>query len=217
MDFRAGEAGDFGYGKQIIEADRIGNLREIRKSAAEFDITVVAIHSHDESAWLRKFARQAIDAGANIVHVHGVHSVRGIEIHNGGIIFYGLGDFVYQTHLIPSFPSDAYENYGLPESAGPAELTEHSRKLGTLYKRDTYQGCAAVVLFSDRRITGIRLLPVDLQFNSRPEDEGRPRLADSVTGEKIMTSVARHSRRFGTEIRYDPILNEGIVTLPVLR
>lgn len=47
------------------------------------------------------FARAAVDAGADIVYGHGPHVVRAMEIYNGHIIMYSLGNFCtpYRVNL----------------------------------------------------------------------------------------------------------------------
>ncbi|NLB90789.1 MAG: L,D-transpeptidase family protein, partial [Clostridiales bacterium] len=47
----------------------------------------------------QKMARKAIDLGADIVIGHHAHVVQGIEGYHGGIIFYGLGNFVFGGNL----------------------------------------------------------------------------------------------------------------------
>src|SRR4029079_4953798 len=47
------------------------------------------------SAWLRTWTHQEIDAGADIVVMHGAPLLHGIEIYRGRPIFYDLGNFIY--------------------------------------------------------------------------------------------------------------------------
>jgi poly-gamma-glutamate synthesis protein (capsule biosynthesis protein) len=64
------------------------------------DVAVVSLHwgpnwgfriAPDE----RRFARALLDeTGADIVHGHSSHHVKGIEVHNGRLILYGCGDFL---------------------------------------------------------------------------------------------------------------------------
>lgn len=42
---------------------------------------------------VKRFARRAIDSGADIVFGHGPHVIRGLEIYKGKIIAYSLGNF----------------------------------------------------------------------------------------------------------------------------
>ena len=84
--------------KTIMEKD-ITRLKE-----AGCDVIIYACHfgkeydrSHNELQ--TTIARRAIDLGANIVIGHHTHVVQGIEGYNGGVIFYGLGNFVFGGNL----------------------------------------------------------------------------------------------------------------------
>jgi poly-gamma-glutamate capsule biosynthesis protein CapA/YwtB (metallophosphatase superfamily) len=213
LRIRAGEANERGFGMRLYAADRLANLSAVREAAATSRATVLAIHDHAEKPWLRSFARRALMEGADVVHVHGPHMVRGIEVVGRGVIFYGMGDFVYQPHRVSRFPAEAYERRGLGDEAGPDEMHHYVGRGGSLYERKTYEAFAARVSFDDRGIAAIRLLPLDLQFDADDRDLGRPRLADAALGRRIVEEVAGLSRRFGTRIRYEAEHNEGVVEL----
>jgi len=86
-------------------------LGTIRKARAEADVVIVSFHGGAEGAShqhvapgdetflgedrgdLRKFAHAAIDAGAQLVIGSGPHVVRGMEIYQGKLIAYSLGNF----------------------------------------------------------------------------------------------------------------------------
>jgi hypothetical protein len=86
-------------------------LAEIRKARTESDFVVVSFHGGAEGARhqhvaagdetflgedrgdLRKFAHAAVDAGAQLVVGSGPHVVRAMEIYNGKLIAYSLGNF----------------------------------------------------------------------------------------------------------------------------
>lgn len=83
----------------------------VARSAATADIVVVSFHGGaegigaqrvpdgEEVFWgeprgaVRAFARAMVDAGADLVVGHGPHVVRGMEIRNGRLIAYSLGNF----------------------------------------------------------------------------------------------------------------------------
>lgn len=86
-------------------------LAEIRKARAESDLVIVSFHGGAEGAShqhvaegdetflgedrgdLRRFAHAAIDAGAQLVLGSGPHVVRAMEIYQGRLIAYSLGNF----------------------------------------------------------------------------------------------------------------------------
>lgn len=66
------------------------------------DVLIVSFHSEgirsindtmEYQRALQRFAHRAIDLGADVVYGHGYDYVRGLELYNGHIIAYGLGDF----------------------------------------------------------------------------------------------------------------------------
>ena len=92
--------------KRILE-----NIREARKQA---DLVIVYQHNHvfanhsfatiftegmperlAPNEWLKKWVHEEVDAGADIVVMHGAPLLHGIEIYKGKPIFYDLGNFIY--------------------------------------------------------------------------------------------------------------------------
>ena len=47
--------------------------------------------------WLESWARQIVDAGADIVAMHGPPFLHGMEIYRSKPIFYSLGNFIFQV------------------------------------------------------------------------------------------------------------------------
>ncbi|TNJ37431.1 CapA family protein [Prosthecochloris vibrioformis] len=73
-------------------------FEQIRKLKTEVDIVIASIHAAAEmlpwpSPQRQDTWRALIDAGADIVHGHHAHVPQGWEEYNGGLIFYGLGNF----------------------------------------------------------------------------------------------------------------------------
>jgi poly-gamma-glutamate synthesis protein (capsule biosynthesis protein) len=47
--------------------------------------------------WLKKWTHEEVDAGADIVVMHGAPLLHGVEIYHGRPIFYDLGNFIYNV------------------------------------------------------------------------------------------------------------------------
>jgi Bacterial capsule synthesis protein PGA_cap len=47
--------------------------------------------------WLRKWTHAEVDAGADIIVMHGAPLLHGVEIYHGRPIFYDLGNFIYNV------------------------------------------------------------------------------------------------------------------------
>lgn len=83
----------------------------IQEAARQNDYLIVACHWGDEGSteiqsYQRKFARRAVDAGADVVIGSHPHIMQGIEIYNGRLIAYSPGNFIY-----PSSSGDSGQAY----------------------------------------------------------------------------------------------------------
>lgn len=91
---------DFAFDRAHI-TDSIAALRQ---QGAE--VVVCAFHWGEEKAYTPNdkqvsWGHIAIDAGADIVYGHHAHVLQPIEYYNGGVIFYGLGNFSFGGNIFP--------------------------------------------------------------------------------------------------------------------
>ncbi len=96
------------------DAQRI--LQSIRTARSHADLVIVYQHNHvfgnhsfstifsegmperlAPNEWLVKWTHAEIDAGADIVVMHGAPLLHGVEIYRGRPIFYDLGNFIYNV------------------------------------------------------------------------------------------------------------------------
>jgi poly-gamma-glutamate capsule biosynthesis protein CapA/YwtB (metallophosphatase superfamily) len=89
-------------------------LQSIRDARQHADLVIVYQHNHvfgnhsfatiftegmqerlAPNDWLRKWTHAEVDAGADIVVMHGAPLLHGVEIYHGRPIFYDLGNFIY--------------------------------------------------------------------------------------------------------------------------
>ena len=93
------------------DAQRI--LQSIRNARRQADLVIMYQHNHifdkpfgtifNEElperlvppAWIKKWTHEEIDAGADIVVMHGAPLVHGVEIYHNKPIFYDLGNFIF--------------------------------------------------------------------------------------------------------------------------
>ena len=96
-DQRKNETGGI-YGVANMD---IGKMKEaVRAEKLDADIVIVSMHAGVEykissSLFQQNFARNAIDAGADLVIGHHPHVVQNVEKYNDGYIIYSLGNFVF--------------------------------------------------------------------------------------------------------------------------
>jgi len=81
-------------------------LNDIEHYKTQSDIIIISLHWGDEfieipSQNQQDIAHQLIDCGAHIVLGHHPHVVQGIESYRDGLIFYSLGNFVFDQSWFP--------------------------------------------------------------------------------------------------------------------
>jgi hypothetical protein len=102
----------FGHNPGLLQVNDYARIGEVvREAGSRADVVIVSCHigaegaSHDRVTRTNeifleenrgdpyRFARAAIDAGADIVFCHGPHVPRAIEVYRGRFIAYSLGNF----------------------------------------------------------------------------------------------------------------------------
>jgi poly-gamma-glutamate synthesis protein (capsule biosynthesis protein) len=149
------------------------------------------------------FARETIDAGADLFVGHGPHVPLGVEIYKGHPIFYSLGNFIFQNETVKSFPADAYERFDLDVHATPADWWDARTDGGNkghpanpLY----WENFVALCQFKDKKFSEARLYPIDQGHGKPRAQRGRPLLADEVVAGHVLPRLQRLSRAYGTEV-----------------
>jgi poly-gamma-glutamate capsule biosynthesis protein CapA/YwtB (metallophosphatase superfamily) len=188
-------------------------LREVRNAAKLADFVIVNSHSHEPGndslvppSWLVEFAKKCIDQGATSYIVHGPHQLRGIEVYRNRPIFYSLADFIFHEELYDPLPADMYEIFRVPSTALQSEVEEVRFKGGTIGFPSNpvwYESVVAVPTFRGSEMIALKLYPIDLARTAPVSQRGTPRLADEVTGRKIIERLARLSATHGTTIVYE--------------
>lgn len=218
--FLAGQG--FSVQTKVNERDATENLRQVREARRQADWVIVSLHYHEMggltfltarkrveleecAAFVKDFAHQCIDEGADVVAGHGPHITLGMELHQGKPIFYSLGNFIMQNETVRFFPAHPYSRFGLDHNATPADF------LDARSDRDTkahpaeplyWETVCAVCQFAAGKLKQVTLYPVDLGYGRHRPQRGRPLVADAEKGEKIIARLARLSKELGTEVTY---------------
>ncbi|MBI4524961.1 MAG: CapA family protein [Deltaproteobacteria bacterium] len=221
---------NFSFSTHVNSRDREENLRSIREARRQADWVLFSLHNHElggesllkaqshsgishTADFIAAFAREAIDAGADLVVGHGPHFPLGIEIYKGKPIFYSLGNFIFQNETVKVLPAESYERFGLDSSATLADFldtrTDQDRKghpVDPLY----WENFVAVCHFKEKKLDEILLYPIDLGHGRRRSQRGRPVLAETPVAARIIDRVRRLSQRYGTRI--EEMGNKGVVS-----
>ena len=195
-----------GAGRNVPRAEDAGRiLNSIREARAHADVVVVYQHNHvfanhafstiftegmperlAPDRWLQKWTHDEIDAGADVIVMHGAPLLHGVEIYRGRPIFYDLGNFIYNV---------------------PATLTYIDEPMA-------WESLVATVEFDGKRLRSISLRPVVLNpiGNGQPDvhnpyadneylhTRGLPSPATGARAGHILQRVAEASRPFGTVV-----------------
>jgi poly-gamma-glutamate capsule biosynthesis protein CapA/YwtB (metallophosphatase superfamily) len=214
------QSSGFAVRTTVNKRDAEAQLQQIREARREADWIVVSLHSHEMGGesflkgmrrpdliepadFVKDFAHACIDEGADVFVGHGPHSLLGAEVYKGKPILYSLGDFVMENETVRHFPSYAYGRFGLDHYATPADFldarTDKDTKAHPAHS-EYWESVIAVCDFQDGQLQKVELHPIDLGFKRPRSQRGRPLLADSTVGEKILSDMDRLSKPWGTRI-----------------
>jgi len=170
----------------------------------------VSLHAHEQgeskeipAEFIPVFARQMIDAGADVVAGHGPHLLRGMELYKGKPIFYSLGNFIGQNELVPKMPADAYERFRADPDLTPGQVYQkrtNNDQGGFPSDRRYWEAVLPELTYEGGALKGIELIPISLGWKEARHLRGRPRLASAEEGKAILERFAALSKPFGTKI-----------------
>jgi poly-gamma-glutamate capsule biosynthesis protein CapA/YwtB (metallophosphatase superfamily) len=130
--------------------------------------------------WVKTWARRQVDAGADVVVMHGAPLLHGVEIYSGRPIFYDLGNFIFQSPTARAHPD--------------------------FWEPTVWESVVARVDFVGKRLVSVVFRPVVLDRSDAGDGEappvswGLPRAASGATAQQILQRLADASRPLGTEL-----------------
>ncbi|NVN94421.1 MAG: CapA family protein [Bacteroidetes bacterium] len=202
-----------------LEKDMERIKKAIIEAKKQSDYVIVSIHSHQFSygdkkhpaEFIKRFSKSCIDSGASIIVGHGPHVLRGIEVYNSGVIFYGLGNFIFQNETVSHLPADFYEKYLLQNDDGIGTAMDKRTNNGTIGLNVDENAWKSVVasIEIDSNIQ-VKLYPVELGFELPRYKKGLPRLSDNL---QILEKIKELSTLYGTEIQI--VEGVGIVSIAI--
>lgn len=192
-------------GNEPNAEDKQRILQGIREAHQHADLVLVYEHNHvflnrpfsaitsDElperlapADWLKKWTHEEVDAGADIIVMHGMPLLHGVEIYRGRPIFYDLGNFIFN---VP-----------------PVDIQ--------LDEPINWQSAVAHVAFQGRNLQSVTFQPIIMNKIGQGEPDlhdehtnnlflqtrGLPALATGDQARYILQRLADASRPFGTKI-----------------
>ena len=180
-------------------------LKSIRDAKAKADLVIVYEHNHvfanrpfgitytdqlpdrlHPNQWLIDWTHKEIDAGADIVVMHGAPVLHGVQIYHGKPIFFDLGNFIYNL---------------------PPTMT-------TLDEPRNWQSAVAYVQFKGKKLQSVTLQPIVLNNVGKGQPDihdprianefvvtrGLPSAAKGMQATDILKRIAVISKPFGTKV-----------------
>ncbi len=185
------------------------HYKALLEVSSQSDIVILSVHSHqfadgskkNPPEFIKIFVRKCIDAGATIVVCHGPHVVRGIEVYNSGVIFYGLGNFIFQHEDVDYLPEEFYWKYGKTREqvTGVSEIMNNRSKnntIGLCTQPDAWRS-VMVSISCDLEYLEVRLFPIKIILEGRKGLKGLPVLTSDLS---IIQEIKNLSIEFGTNI-----------------
>lgn len=155
------------------QADWDRNLSSVRTANADVVVVYQHFQTDAEEGWQKAWAHAVIDAGADIYVSHGEPTLAGVEAYHGGLILYGLGNFIFHTK------------------------TELGR-----YPSDVWESVIAEVRLDKSGVREVTFTPIVLDPGSEGprflETRGYPEVATGSSGEAILTRLRDLSAAYGT-------------------
>jgi poly-gamma-glutamate synthesis protein (capsule biosynthesis protein) len=196
-------------------ADVAAIKRWVDEARGLADLVLVSLHAHEQlgpkevpAEFVGTFAREMIDAGADLVVGHGPHLLRGLELYKGKPIFYSLGNFIGQNELVAKIPADGYDRFRAEPDLTPGQVYQkrtQGDQAGFPADRRYWESIVPTLRYEDgangrMTLRAIELTPISLGWKDARHRRGRPRLAAPDEGRAILDRFAELSRPFGTEL-----------------
>ncbi|KAM5361132.1 hypothetical protein ACJA88_014580 [Fusarium oxysporum] len=185
--------------------DYAGIVASVKEAKTSADATIFSLHAHESdsgiddsynplplaatvpASYTRNISHAVIDAGADIVLIHGPHHLRGIEIHKGRPIFYSLSSLTYSLGL-------------------------HFRGVDLPIEWD--DSIIALANFENGNLSRVALHPIvhsQLTNDTSDPQSQLPKLAPKLEAQRILKHLRKVSKPFGTKIKIDN--NVGYIEL----
>lgn len=191
-----------------LQEDLARTVNEIKDAKYFSDVVIVSVHSHQfksgnkelPAEFIQIFAKTCIEAGADIIVMHGPHLLRGIEIYKTGIIFYSLGNFIFQYEELDVLPEEFYNKYGVTRQTTTGvgnvmNIKSKKNTIGLSVEPKTWKS-VLVSMSIKPELMKVNLYPIELIHGTKGL-RGLPVLSNDKS---IIEHVAVLSKEFETNI-----------------
>jgi len=220
------------------KGDLEGNIRSIKDAKRQADLVLVSHHYHAPTinrdippTFVEQFAKDCIDAGADVYIGTGPHRILGIEIYKDKPILYSIGNFFAQSQFLKRVPPESFEffferagiDYNSDQLLKLTPADYHDARIGILPLPGPQWWSSILTQLNiiKGRLTEIKIYPLTLgregekgEIVSRQtgtRTEGRPLLAKGDTNKRILNRLMKLSAIYSTYIEF--INDVGIIRL----
>lgn len=172
-------------------------IEDVTKTAQLVDAPIVSFHwgvegNHEPEPYQIDLAHAAIDAGAKLVIGHHPHVLQGLEVYNGGVIAYSLGNFIFGGNWSPKDKDSAILRVTLAKqgvvSAAIVPL-KHSNPPDAYFQPYVLTGEEATRLLTDLAVYSWKF-PATLGFFAPYREAAAARIA-AAEAEKAKTEAGK--------------------------
>jgi len=201
---------------RVNDQDREAILEWLDEADRTVDWVIATLHSHEgpdgrrntreTPAFLRTFAKDCVDAGADAFVCTGPHVLRGVETYEGVPLFYSLGHLAVQNETVERLPPESYERYGHDDYTKVSRVfnsrlyDEDGDSKGDIARDAFWESVLPICTFADRCLQRVELHPISLQGDEPRPQRGIPVLADDETAAAILDDLETLSDPFDTPI-----------------
>jgi hypothetical protein len=214
--FRAGSSNQISLEAHSVDFERL--ITRTREAAQLADYVIISIHSHEfeddiekPAQFLVDMAKSCIKAGAHMVAVSGPHLLRGAELFENGIIFYSLGNFLFQYETMDRVPAEGYVNAGLDPSKNHLGEFMDTAIPGLRADRRYWESVVPLCVWRGGRLVEAKVYPIEISNGSCRSKRGTPKLATNGRDKSILEYFNELCRPFGTHFE----LNHGVGILKI--
>ena len=147
-------------------------IEDIKALKAQVDVVIVSMHwglhfkEGELATYETKYAKLAIDAGADVILGHHQHILKPVEIYKGKPIFYGMANFAFDMYYQPG-ELDKPERIERRNRLHPGWT--HDPSYPTFpFPVDSRKGLAVFIEVDNRKVSSVRWQPTLINQKSQP-------------------------------------------------
>ena len=196
------------------DEDLANMMSDIKSLKEKVDVVIVSMHwglhfkEGELATYETKYAKLAIDAGADVILGHHQHILKPVEIYKGKPIFYGLANFAFDMYYQPG-ELEKPERIERRQRLHPGWT--HDPSYPTFpFPVDSRKGMAVFLDIEDRKVSRVRWQPTMINQKSQPRllKATEPEFKEVLAYMKKITIAQKIPTQF--EVDGDFIISESI-------